>query len=224
MTALTYDPPIVIDPPKSADAAVIWLHGLGADGNDFEPITPMLGPIVASTRFVYPHAPMVPVTINQGMVMRAWYDITLDGDQFVTSKAGVLASQEYLEGLIQAQVDKGIAAERIIVAGFSQGGAIALHTALRAQRRLGGLMALSTYLPFPETLAAERSDANLELPIFMGHGEFDPMIQLSRAAQSRDQLRELGYSVQWEQYRMEHSVSPQEINDIAAWLGQVLGT
>ncbi|MEM7254069.1 MAG: alpha/beta hydrolase [Pseudomonadota bacterium] len=225
MSDLHYDAPIVIEPTERAgavDAAVIWLHGLGADGHDFEPIAPMLGPITETTRFVFPHAPMIPVTINQGMVMRAWYDISLEGNSFVTSKEGLHASQTHLEKLIDEQRAAGIASERIVIAGFSQGGAVALYTVLRHRERLGGLMALSTYLPFPEELEAERHAANANIPIFMAHGEYDPMIPLARASGSREAFSERGFNVQWHQYPMEHSVSPEEIQDIARWLNDVL--
>ena len=205
------------------DAAVIWLHGLGADGRDFEPVVPELRlPARLSLRFVFPHAPVRPVTINQGMRMRAWYDIVQLGGGGGEDETGIRASQQQLEGLIEREGARGIAPRRIVLAGFSQGGAIALQTALRSRERLAGTLALSTYLPLAATLASERSSANQEAPIFMAHGTHDPMIPIDRAERSRDALETLGYRVEWREYAMPHSVCAQEISDIAAWLTQIL--
>lgn len=204
------------------DAAVIWLHGLGADGRDFEPIVPELRlPQRLSLRFVFPHAPIRPVTLNQGMRMRAWYDILqLGGGR--EDDPGIRASQKSIEDLIAREGTRGIAPGRVVLAGFSQGGAIALQTALRYGERLAGTLALSTYLPLAATLAAERNPANHDLPIFMAHGSQDPMIPADRARASRDALAALGYAVEWREYPMQHSVCLEEISDIAAWLTRVL--
>jgi phospholipase/carboxylesterase len=204
----------------SAEAAVIWLHGLGADGHDFEPVVPELGlPPTLRVRFVFPHAPVQPVTINGGLAMRAWYDITNDGRQ---DAAGIRASQQRVEALIGRERAKGIAPHRIVLAGFSQGGAIALHTGLRYPERLAGILALSTYLPPADTLAAEAHPANRDVPIFMAHGTQDPLIPHARARASCDALQALGYEVEWHEYLMPHSVCAQEIVEAGAWLGRVL--
>ena len=204
------------------DAAVIWLHGLGADGHDFEPLVPMLGlPPRLALRFIFPHAPLRPVTINMGMRMRAWYDVvSLDGGQ--EDAAGIRASQGLLEALIARERTRGVSAQRIVLAGFSQGGAIALQTGLRHAERLGGIMALSTWLPLAASLEAERHAINRDLPIFMVHGTHDEMIGLDRAKQSRARLEALGYAPEWHQYPMGHAVCPEEIGAIADWLGRVL--
>jgi phospholipase/carboxylesterase len=213
---------IEIETGSQPDAAVIWLHGLGADGHDFEPIVPELQlPQRLSIRFIFPHAPVRPVTLNQGMRMRAWYDILqLGGGR--EDEPGIRASQRAVEDLIAREGSRGIAARRIVLAGFSQGGAIVLQTSLRYPERLAGTLALSTYLPLAGTLAAERSALNQDLPIFMAHGSQDPMIPLDRARFSRDALAALGYPVQWREYPMPHSVCLEELADIATWLTQVL--
>ena len=196
-------------------AAVIWLHGLGADGHDFEPIVPELE-LAQPVRFIFPHAPVRPVTINQGMRMRAWYDIFQFGGG-PEDEAGIRASQQMVEALIEKESGK-----KIVLAGFSQGGAIVLQTALRHPGRLAGVLALSTYLPLAGTLAKERSEASKELPIFMAHGQFDDIIPLRRAEASRDALIALGYRVDWHAYPMPHSVCAPEIADIGEFLGRVL--
>jgi len=208
---------IQIETGPDPDAAVIWLHGLGADGHDFEPIVPELE-LAKPVRFVFPHAPIRPVTINQGMRMRAWYDILQFGGG-PEDEAGLRASQQLTEELIRAQ---GLPANRIVLAGFSQGGAIVLLTGLRYPERLAGVMALSTYLPLAGTLAAERSEPNRETPIFMAHGRYDELIPLQRAQASRDCLQKLGYAVEWHDYPMPHSVCAPEIADISAFLSRVL--
>ena len=204
------------------DAAVIWLHGLGADGHDFEPLVPMLGlPPRLALRFIFPHAPLRPVTINMGMRMRAWYDVvSLGGGQ--EDAAGIRASQGLLEALIARERTRGVSAQRIVLACFSQGGAIALQTGLRHAERLGGIMALSTWLPLAASLEAERHAINRDLPIFMVHGTHDEMIGLDRAKQSRARLEALGYAPECHQYPMGHAVCPEEIGAIADWLGRVL--
>ena len=214
---------IEIETAPEPRAAVIWLHGLGADGHDFVPIVKEmdlsgLPPI----RFVFPHAPMQRVTINAGAVMRAWYDVLgLDGVRREDEK-GVRLSQTRVEALIDREKARGITADRLLLAGFSQGGAIALQTGLRHPERLAGIIALSTYLPLPAVLKAEASEASRRTPIFMAHGVADPLIPLSRAQASRDALLSLGYRVEWHEYPMPHSVCEEEIADIAAWLRRVL--
>jgi len=181
-----------IETGPSPRAAVIWLHGLGADGHDFEPIVPELGmPAAPAVRFVFPHAPLQPVAINRGAVMRAWYDVTGDGRQ---DAEGIRASQVRVEALIARERARGIAARSIVLAGFSQGGAMALHTGLRYPERPAGILALSCYLPLPETLEREASQATRDVPIFMAHGTQDPVIPLSWAMRSRDRLGALGYA------------------------------
>jgi phospholipase/carboxylesterase len=214
-------PPIVLEPRDGVSASVIWLHGLGADGHDFAPLVPHLG-ARRYARFVFPNAPMIPVSINQGMVMRAWYDIAARSGRLVSDEAGIRSSQDGLERLIDGQHDGGVPYHRVVVAGFSQGGAIALHTALRFPHRLAGLLALSTYVPLPEDLPAERSDANATLPILMAHGQHDPLIELARAEHSRDLLLSLGYPLEWRTYPMAHAVSGPEIGDIDDWLARII--
>jgi phospholipase/carboxylesterase len=204
-------------------AAVIWMHGLGADGHDFEPIVPELGLDPARpVRFVFPHAPMQPVSLNRGMVMRSWYDIREDRGQLSVDAAGVRESQQRVEALIAREAQRGVAASSIILAGFSQGGAMALHTGLRHPARLAGIMALSCALPLADALAAEASVANREVPIFMAHGTHDPLIPVARARWSRDRLRELGYTLEWREYPIPHAVCAEELGDLAAWLRAVL--
>ena len=202
-------------------ASIIWMHGLGADGNDFAPLVDEID-LPAAVRYIFPHAPMMPVSINGGYVMRAWYDIS-DAAIRREDEAGVRASQESVEALLAGEKARGIAAEKIVLAGFSQGGAIALHTGLRHAETLAGIMALSTYVPIAEKLAAEANLANREVPIFMAHGTHDAMIPVARAKESRDLLVRQGYKPEWHEYRMEHSVCPQEIAAIGVWLRRVLG-
>ena len=209
---------IEIETGPRPERAVIWLHGLGADGHDFEPVVPELRlPAKLPVRFIFPHAPQRPVTINMGMRMRAWYDILQLGGG-TEDEAGIRESQGLLEKLIAEQKRNGIPARRIVLAGFSQGGAIVLQTALRHPERLGGAMALSTYLPLQDKLEKERNPMNNDLPVFMAHGQYDNMIPMFRAAQSRDALQALGYAVEWHDYQMPHSVCPEELADIAAFL------
>jgi phospholipase/carboxylesterase len=210
-----------------AKASVIWLHGLGADGHDFEPIVPELGFSPDSgIRFLFPHAPMRPVTINGGTRMRAWYDIRTfdrDGPQ---DEAGIRESALLLERLIERERQRGSAYERIVVAGFSQGGAIALHTALRFPRRLAGLMALSTWLPlaqsFREEVAEKMNAVSRELPIFMAHGSVDPVLPMEFGKSSREALENAGFDVEWHEYPMGHAVCAEEISAVSRWLQSVL--
>ena len=209
-------------------ASVIWMHGLGADGYDFVPVVKeleinKLPGLEAGVRFIFPHAPMRPVTINNGMVMRAWYDIKMVDLMRQEDEAGLRASQAECEKLIANEVARGIPAKRIVLAGFSQGGAITLQTGLRHKERLAGLMVLSSYLPIASTVAGEMASAHKDLPIFMAHGTHDPMIALARATASRDQLKQLGYNIEWKEYPMEHSLAMEEVRDVRGWLGRVLG-
>ncbi|MFH1494072.1 MAG: dienelactone hydrolase family protein [Pseudomonadota bacterium] len=204
-------------------SAVIWLHGLGADGHDFAPIVPELGlPAGMAVRFIFPHAPLLPVTINNGYVMPAWYDVrSLDLRQ-TEDETGIRASQQQVEALIRLEEARGIPASRIVLAGFSQGGAIALHTGLRHEAPLAGVLALSTYLPLPDTLDTEASPTNAHLPIFMAHGTADSVIPVAQGIASRNRLQDHRYRVEWREYPMAHSVCPGEITDIGQWLVRVL--
>ena len=202
--------------------SVIWLHGLGADGHDFEPIVPELHlPAELPLRFVFPHAPVRPVTINGGMHMRAWYDIvTLDAEGRADAK-GVHESTALLEGLIAREKERGIDAEKIVIAGFSMGGAIAINTALHTKESLAGMMALSTYLPLPSEVADSAGER--ALPVFMAHGTFDPMLPMQWGQASAEKLKETGFTVEWHDYPMAHAVCPEEIRDIRAWLLKTYG-
>jgi len=206
---------VEIETGRNPGAAVIWLHGLGADGHDFEPIVPELR-LAKPVRFVFPHAPVRPVTINNGMRMRAWYDIFQFGAG-AEDEAGIRASQKLVEKLIEAE--KG---RKVILAGFSQGGAIVLQTALRHPKRLAGILALSTYLPLAGNLEREASPENKGIPIFMAHGQFDDIIPIDRARRSREMLEKLGYAVTWKEYPMPHSVCAPEIGDISSFLATIL--
>ena len=217
---------IEVETGKNPSAAVIWLHGLGADGNDFVPIVSELDLEGApAIRFVFPHAPVRPVTINNGMMMRAWYDVLagdLEGKSRRADESGVRESQAQVGALIEREAGRGIATEKIVLAGFSQGGAVTLQTGLRYPKKLAGLMALSTYLPLAESLPQEAAPANQHTPIFMAHGVYDGVIPLAMGAGSMALLTGMGRPVEWHQYPMQHSVCPQEIQDIGAWLRRVL--
>jgi len=219
------DLPETLEVETGADpaAAVIWLHGLGADGYDFKPVVPLLSlPAALAVRFVFPHAPIRAVTLNMGMKMRAWYDILqLGGGR--EDEDGIRASQMLLEGLVAREESRGIDTRKIVLAGFSQGGAVALQTALRHPKRLAGILALSTYLPLAGTVADERQRANFETPIFMAHGTHDDLIAIGRAEDSRDALKAIGYHIEWHGYPMGHEVCPEEIAAIGVWLSKVLG-
>ena len=197
--------------------SVLWLHGLGADGHDFEPIVPELG-LKFAVRFVFPHAPVRPVTINGGMAMRAWYDILGFDAEAEEDAAGIRASAAAVTGLIDREIERGVPSERIVLAGFSQGGAIALHTALREPRALAGVLALSTYLPLASTVVSERSAANAGVPIFMAHGTADSVLPLALAEFSCRTLEALGYAIEWHAYSMAHSVCLEEVSAVGAWL------
>lgn len=217
--------PIVIDARQRATASVIWLHGLGADGHDFEPIVPELGGEIADcVRFVFPNAPHRPVTINNGMVMRAWYDISDADLARRADEGGVLESEKILKSLVEAEATRGMPTERIVLAGFSQGGAIALHTGLRYPETLAGIMALSTYLPLEEAVREEASEANRRVPIFMAHGSQDPVIPLSTSEASRAFMTRLGYVVECHTYPMPHAVCAEEVRDIRDWIWRILLT
>jgi len=206
---------IEIETGANPVASIIWLHGLGADGHDFEPIVPELD-LPKPVRFVFPHAPIQPVTLNGGMPMRAWYDIIQLGGG-AEDEVGIRASQKLVEELIDKQ-----STPMIVLAGFSQGGAVVLQTALRHPKRLAGVLALSTYLPIAAKLAAEASPANKDIPIFMAHGSYDDIIPMARAVASKDLLKKMNYPVEWHEYPMPHSVCPDEIADIGAFLARLL--
>ncbi len=218
-----HTPPLEIETGPAPEAAVIWLHGLGADGHDFEPIVPELRlPRALPVRFIFPHAPHRPVTINNGYVMRAWYDIRTAEFVQREDETGIRESEQSVRELIAREQARGVGSNRIVLAGFSQGGAIALHAGMRYPERLAGIMALSTYLPLVESFAAEVHDANRAVPIFMAHGSEDPIIPVERGQHSADLLTRAGADAQWRTYEMGHSVCGEEIGDIAAWLVRVL--
>lgn len=217
--------PIEIETGPQPRASIVLMHGLGADGNDFVPIAHEmdLGP-VGPVRFVFPNAPVMPVSLNGGYAMPAWYDIypPQPGQPRREDEPGLRRSQAAIEALLAREKARGIPAQRIVVAGFSQGCAMALMTGLRHAEPLAGIVGLSGYLPLASTTAAERHPANQRTPVFMAHGQQDEMVVMSRASESRDLLQSLGYSVQWHDYPMPHSVCMEEIADLARWLNQVL--
>jgi len=222
-------PPIVIQTGQQPRHSIIWLHGLGADGHDFVPVIDELKLPVA-VRYIFPHAPMRPVTINGGFVMRAWYDITqmapstglrADSDAHQDA-AGIRASQTYIESLIAREVEQGIAPDNIILAGFSQGGAIVLHTALRQNTPIGGVLALSTYLPLSDSSANEMVAATTATSIFMAHGRSDTVVPYSLGVSSKEKLQAFGFAVEWHEYPMQHSVCNAELHDIGNWLAERL--
>jgi phospholipase/carboxylesterase len=207
---------VEVEPDGSSRATVVWLHGLGADGHDFEPIVPQLR--LSGVRFVFPHAPYRPVTINQGYVMRAWYDIRAPDLSRGEDENGIRASQSALEELIEQEVSRGIGPSRIVLAGFSQGGALSLHTGLRHPKPLAGILALSTYLPLAAQLAAEAHPANAETPIFMAHGTTDNIVPITLGQRSREVLQGAGYRVDWSTYPTGHTICAEEIHSVSAWL------
>jgi len=213
---------IEIETRPKPSHSVIWLHGLGADGNDFVPIVQDLSLPPLGIRFVFPHAPMRAVTINGGFVMRAWYDITGQDIAKKEDETGLRQSQKSIEELIAKEESRGVPSGRVVLAGFSQGGVISLQTGLRQPKRLAGVMSLSAYLPLAATIAKERNAANNGVPIFLGHGTSDNVVPLALGTASRDQLIKLGYDIDWHQYPMPHSVCPEELADISAWLTRVL--
>jgi phospholipase/carboxylesterase len=213
---------IEIETRPSPTHSVIWLHGLGADGNDFVPIAGELDLPPTGIRFIFPHAPTRPVTINGGYVMRAWYDILGNNIGRREDAAGIRESQTAIEALIRREAGRGIPPAKVVLAGFSQGGAITLQTGLRQTEALAGLMVLSSYLPLADTLVAERAIASSNVPVFMAHGSQDSVLPISMGSNSRDLLTGMGYEVDWHEYPMAHSVCPQEIGDISVWLKRVL--
>ena len=214
---------IEIETGRKPTGAVIWLHGLGADGHDFAPIVPQLvGPDERPLRFVFPHAPVRPVTINGGMPMRAWYDILGFDRGIPQDTAGIRASAEQVAELIKRENQRGIPTNRIVLGGFSQGGAISLFAGPRYPEKLAGIMGLSCYLLLEDLLPAERTRVNYQTPIFLAHGTQDPVVDVRRGTEARQLLEAGGYPVEWHAYPMPHSVCPQEIEDIAAWLRKVL--
>ena len=214
---------VIIEPNHGHRATVIWLHGLGANGHDFVPIVPELHiPQSLGVRIVFPHAPVRPVTINGGMSMRAWYDVRNTDLRSEEDAASINDSATIIEQYIATEVNAGIHSEKIVLAGFSQGGAMALHTGLRQESRLGGILVLSGYLPLPERFREEVRISNKTVPIMMCHGTFDPVIPASAGKQSHDFLEQEGYMVSWHSYPMEHSVCLEEIQDAGTWLQSIL--
>jgi phospholipase/carboxylesterase len=214
---------IEVETAPNPTVSVIWLHGLGAHGADFVPLgndIDLSG--CPAIRFVFPHAPTMPVTINGGYVMRAWYDILGTDLAKREDEAGLRRSQAEVEKLIAREKSRGVPADRIVLAGFSQGCAMTIQTGLRHPEKLAGLLCLSGYVPIHTTVTAERHGANHETPIFMAHGRADPVIPILRAEQSRDLLKSLGYKVEWHEYNMPHSVCPEELDDIGAWMRKLL--
>lgn len=213
---------IDLNPPGDAPlASVIWLHGLGADGNDFVPIVERFGSLQSKVRFVFPSAPVRAITVNNGMRMRAWYDIDSLDLARKEDLAGIRSSEQLIRALIEREQSLGIAADRIALVGFSQGGAMALHTGLRFPERLAGIIALSSYLLVPDLFASERHVANQSVPIFIAHGLFDPIVPFSLGQKTRESLTVLGYAVEWHSYPMEHSVLPEEIEALYRFLDHI---
>jgi phospholipase/carboxylesterase len=216
-------PPVEVEPERPADAAVILMHGLGADGHDFETLVPELRlPPESAIRWVFPHAPVRPVSLNGGMPMRAWFDILGLDRRSKEDAAGIRESAKGIRDLIRRERERGIPAARIVLAGFSQGGAMALYTALREAERLAGVLALSTYMPLATTLEAEAHPANVAVPIFMAHGTLDPLVSMAIGEAARDGLQSLGYDVDWRTYPMPHSLCADEVADIREWLLRIL--
>jgi phospholipase/carboxylesterase len=213
---------VEVEPATSADAAVILMHGLGADGHDLEPVVPELRLARRALRWVFPHAPVRAVTISGGYRMRAWYDITGIDRHAREDEQGIRESADAIRELVEREKQRGIAADRIVLAGFSQGGAIALHTALRQPERLAGVIALSTYLPLASRLAAEANPANAAVPIFMAHGRWDNVVPFAIGESSRELLRQHGYDVEWHSYPIPHSVAAEEIAQLREWMERVL--
>jgi phospholipase/carboxylesterase len=214
---------VELETGRAPTGSVIWLHGLGADGHDFEPIVPeLVKPGERALRFVFPHAPIRPVTLNGGYPMRAWYDIAALDRRTAEDESGIRASQAAVDTLIRRESSRGIASERIALAGFSQGGALALFAGTRYPERLAGIMGLSCYLLLPTRLPAERSAANQSTPVLLAHGRQDPVVPLLLGEHALHALQAGGYTVEWHAYDMPHSLCPQEVTDIAAWLRRVL--
>ncbi|MBI5919200.1 MAG: carboxylesterase [Nitrosomonadales bacterium] len=210
-------PCITLDSGKAPQHSIIWLHGLGADGTDFVPVVEELR-LPVPMRYILPHAPKRPVTINGGFVMRAWYDIAAADISAQQDAAGIRASQAEIEKLIAQELARGVLPEHLFLAGFSQGGAVVLHTGLRHPARLGGILALSTYLPLADTLEAEASPAAQDTPIFMAHGRSDPIIPCRLGKLSAERIAQHSHTLDWREYAMPHSVCAEEISDIERWL------
>jgi phospholipase/carboxylesterase len=210
---------VTLSPAAPAVASVILLHGLGADGWDFVPIVSELRlPDTLPVRFVFPHAPQRPLTVNNGYVMRAWYDIKSFTPEGRADAAGLVESARRIDDYLRKEIALGVPASRLVLAGFSQGGAVALHAGLRFPERLAGLLALSCYLPFPSSLAAEKSAANSNVPILMCHGRTDPVVHVGMGLEARDALKAQGYAVEWHEYPMQHEVCAEELAEVARWL------
>jgi len=214
---------IEIETAPNPQVAIVWLHGLGADGTDFVPLVHQLDLAgLPGIRFVFPHAKTMPVTINGGYVMRAWYDITGAELTRREDESGLRASQHDVEALIAREKARGIPASRIVLAGFSQGCAMTLQTGLRHPEKLAGMLCLSGYLALADKTAAERTEESLDTPIFMAHGRMDPVVPCLRAQQSRDLLKAMGYQIEWHEYPMQHTLCADEVEDISAWLKKIL--
>jgi phospholipase/carboxylesterase len=223
MTALSLET-VEVEPKTQAEASVIWLHGLGADGHDFEALVPELRlPARPAVRFVLPHAPIRPVTLNAGYRMRAWYDILALDRSAPQDAAGIRESAAAVRALVDREAERGVPAERVVLAGFSQGGAIVLFEGLRHPKRLAGVVALSTYLPLSDTLAAEAHPANAAVPIFLAHGTLDPTVPFALGDGTRQRLEKQGCDLRWKTYPMGHSVCAEEVLDVRAFLLEALG-
>lgn len=213
---------VIVETGPDPSFSVVWMHGLGADGHDFEPLVPeLVGPDSPSLRFVFPNAPVRPVTVNNGYHMRAWYDIVGIDRRSAEDFAGIQASADAIGGLIKREIDAGVPSTRIAVAGFSQGGAMALHVATRTPLKLAGVIALSCYLPLARQFATDRTNANLATPIFMAHGRQDPVVPFQLGDDSRRVLEATGFKVEWHDYAMPHSLCPDEIDDLRAFLKRI---
>ncbi|KAA3640358.1 MAG: carboxylesterase [Proteobacteria bacterium] len=212
---------ITADTGNNPDYVIIWLHGLGADGHDFEPVVPQFNNPKHVFKFIFPHAPVQPVTINGGMAMRAWYDILAMDINREVDKAGIEASAEQINALIEAQIKAGFAPDQIVLAGFSQGGALTLHLALTGHYKLAAVIALSCYLPIPQVLDREQSKHNKTTPFFIAHGQHDPVVPYQLGMQTQQRLKTAGYQVDWHSYPIQHGVDINELNDIKAFLLQL---
>ena len=217
-------PSEIVKTSEQTEYTVIWMHGLGADGNDFVPVIPELKlPASLKVKFVFPHAPVRPVTLNNGMEMRAWYDLLSLDRAKTANEDDILTTVTWINQMIDTEIESGTPSKKILLAGFSQGGVIALHTGLRYPKKLAGIMALSTYMPFKENVIAQASDTQKGMPIFAAHGEYDPVIPLASYQDYVPTLENNGYKVESHTYPMEHSLSLEEINHISAWLQKTLG-
>ena len=213
---------VIVGPEKSPAATVIWMHGLGADGNDFADIVPQLQ-LPEDIKFIFPHAPICPVTINAGMKMRAWFDVYELGEGARLDEAGIYVAQKLIDELIDHEIASGVPSEKIVLAGFSQGAAMALHCGLRYSKKLAGILVLSGFLMLADKTADEINQANKNIPILMMHGTDDEIVLLEFGQRSRDLLRNLDFEVEWHEYPMPHSVCPEEIEQASTWLQNILG-